>query len=112
MAFAGSMTLKYATAFTLTGTLSLVITSCGGTSSVIVLKSTFTILSTKGIIKKIPGPFTPLNLPNLNNTPLSYSLSILTDARIRIISKMKNTTAIIIGTTIIGDLLVLAWLIN
>src|SRR4030066_2192420 len=76
--FAGSITLKYTTAFTFTGTLSLVITSCGGTSMVTVLKSTLTILSTKGIIKMIPGPLVAFNLPNLNITPLSYSLRILT----------------------------------
>src|SRR4030043_618430 len=75
--FAGSITLKYTTAFTFTGTLSLVITSCGGTSMVTVLKSTLTILSTKGIIMIKPGPLVPLNLPNLNITPLSYSLKIL-----------------------------------
>src|SRR4030042_3771913 len=76
--FAGSITLKYTTAFTFTGTLSLVMTSCGGTSMVTVLRSTLIILSTNGIIRNIPGPLVPFNLPNLNITPLSYSFKILT----------------------------------
>src|SRR3982750_867812 len=48
---------KYATAFTRAGTLSFVITSCGGMFSVIVRRSTFTIRSTIGVRKKRPGPF-------------------------------------------------------
>ncbi len=48
---------KYATALTRTGTLSFVITSCGGTFSVTVRRSTFTIRSTIGISRKMPGPF-------------------------------------------------------
>src|SRR4030066_269281 len=90
--FAGSITLKYTTAFTFTGTLSLVITSCGGTSMVTVLKSTLTILSTKGIIKIIPGPLVAFNLPNRNITPLSYSLRILTADS----NNIKKTIAAII----------------
>src|SRR5207247_8217 len=42
----GSTIRKYATAFTRTGTLSFVITSCGGVLSVIVRRSTLTIWST------------------------------------------------------------------
>ena len=48
---------KYATALTRTGTLSFVITSCGGTFSVTVRRSTFTMRSTIGIRRKMPGPF-------------------------------------------------------
>ena len=44
----GATMRKYATAFTRTGTLSFVITSCGGMFSVIVRRSTFTIRSTIG----------------------------------------------------------------
>ena len=44
------------TAFTLTETLSRVITSWGGTSMVIVRRLTFTILSMKGIRRTSPGP--------------------------------------------------------
>ncbi len=53
----GSTMRKYATAFTRTGTLSFVITSCGGMFSVIVRRSTLTIRSTIGISRKRPGPF-------------------------------------------------------
>ena len=53
----GATIRKYATALTRTGTLSFVITSCGGTLSVIVRRSTFTIRSTIGISRKRPGPF-------------------------------------------------------
>ena len=53
----GSTIRKYATAFTRTGTLSFVITSCGGTLSVIVRRSTLTILSMIGISRNRPGPF-------------------------------------------------------
>ena len=53
----GSTIRKYATAFTRTGTLSFVMTSCGGMFSVIVRRSTFTIRSTIGIRRKRPGPF-------------------------------------------------------
>ena len=56
IAFFGSTIRKYATAFTRTGTLSFVITSCGGMLSVIVRRSTFTIRSTTGIRRKRPGP--------------------------------------------------------
>ena len=47
------------TAFTLTETLSLVITSCGGTSMATVRKLTRTSLSTNGMITTMPGPFPP-----------------------------------------------------
>jgi hypothetical protein len=47
---------EVATAFTRTGTLSLVITSCGGMFSVIVRRSTKITWSTNGIRRKRPGP--------------------------------------------------------
>ena len=53
----GSTTRKYATAFTRTGTLSRVMTSCGGTTSVIVRSSTCTMRSMIGMSRKRPGPF-------------------------------------------------------
>ena len=53
----GSTIRKYATAFTRTGTLSLVITSCGGTLSVIVRRSTLTIpIDERDQQEERPGP--------------------------------------------------------
>ena len=52
----GSTIRKYATAFTRTGTLSLVITSCGGMFNVIVRRSTKITWSTNGIRRNRPGP--------------------------------------------------------
>src|ERR671917_689817 len=74
----GSITLKYTTAFTFAGTLSLVISSWVGTSMVTVLRSILTILSIMGMRKKSPGPLAlPCTLPSLKITPRSYSLTIL-----------------------------------
>src|SRR5581483_1817220 len=70
---------KYATAFTRTGTLSFVITSCGGMFSVIVRRSTFTIWSTKGIFQTTPGPRVSSRRPRRNITPRSYSRMIRTN---------------------------------
>src|SRR5262245_38013205 len=69
------------TAFTFTETLSRVITSCGGTSMVIVRRLTFTILSMKGMSRTRPGPEpSPPGLktalarrPKRKMTPRSYS---------------------------------------
>ncbi len=58
IAFCGSTTRKYTTAFTLTETLSRVITSWGGTSRTTVRRSTLTICWMIGMRKKSPGPFT------------------------------------------------------
>ena len=66
------------TAFTLTETLSLVTTSCGGTSSATVRSVTFTIFSNIGMRRMSPGPRTPTNRPSRNTTPRSYSLRTLT----------------------------------
>src|SRR6476660_9434007 len=70
----GSTMRKYATAFTRTGTLSFVITSCGGIVRVIVRRSTFTIRSTTGISRNSPGPFGgSSSRPSRKTTPRSYS---------------------------------------
>src|SRR2546421_10099047 len=74
----GSTIRKYATAFTRTGTLSFVITSCGGMLSVIVRRSTFTIRSTIGIRMKSPGPFgAGSRRPRRKTMPRSYSRATL-----------------------------------
>ncbi len=49
MARAGSMTRKYSTALTFTDTLSRVMTSCDGTSSVMVRRSILYICSRNGM---------------------------------------------------------------
>ena len=58
--------------------LPLVSISCGGTSKVIVRRSTLTILSTQGSMKNRPGPRAPpLRLrPSRNMTARSYSFTI------------------------------------
>src|SRR5215213_213094 len=67
------------TALTRAGTLSRVMTSWGGTSMVMVLRSILTILSTNGKSKKSPGPLgPPCTRPRRKITPRSYSLTILT----------------------------------
>src|SRR5436190_17559296 len=74
IALFGSTILKYATALTRTGTLSLVMTSCGGMLSVIVRRSTFTIWSTIGIFQTRPGPRGgSSSRPKRNMTARSYS---------------------------------------
>src|SRR5690349_22412497 len=82
MAAFGSTIRKYATALTRTGTLSLVITSCGGTVSVIVRRSTLTIRSTTGISRNSPGPFgAGSRRPSLKTIPRSYSRATLIAAK-------------------------------
>ena len=72
------MIRKYATALTRTGTLSFVITSCGGIFSVIVRRSTLTMRSIIGIRMNQPGPFGgSRSRPSLKMTPRSYSRAIL-----------------------------------
>src|SRR5262245_2958178 len=78
------------TAFTLTDTLSRVITSCGGTSIVIVRRLTFTILSMNGTSSTSPGPEpSPPGLktalarrPKRKMTPRSYSRRMRTEEAI------------------------------
>src|ERR1043166_6070591 len=65
------------TAFTLTDTLSLVITSCAGTSIVTVRNPTFTARSIPGIRMMRPGPRSPTSSPSRNTTRRSYSRTTL-----------------------------------
>src|SRR3712207_36855 len=94
IARSGSMIRKYATAFTRTGTLSFVITSCGGTFNVTVRRSTRTILSITGMSRKRPGPFGgERRRPRRKMTPRSYSRATRIAAESR--SRMMTTTAAI-----------------
>src|SRR5262249_32667007 len=69
------------TAFTRTGTLSFVITSCGGMFKVIVRRSTRTMRSTIGIRKNSPGPLGSwTRRPSRKTMPRSYSRRTLTAA--------------------------------
>src|SRR3954447_7797344 len=89
----GATIRKYATAFTRTGTLSLVITSCGGMFSVIVRRSTRTIRSTTGIRMNSPGPFgSGSSRPSRNTIARSYS-------RITLIALMTNSSTMKTTTT-------------
>src|SRR4051794_4465395 len=100
----GATMRKYATALTRTGTLSFVITSCGGMLSVIVRRSTFTIRSTMGISRKSPGPFgSGNNRPRRKTMPRSYSRATLI-AEIRKRMTRKMTTAIATNPAAIGEL--------
>src|SRR6266849_6105956 len=92
-ALLASSTRKKMTALTLTETLSLVMTSCGGTSMVMVRRLTLTILSTSGMRRSSPGPVpSPPGLttaraclPKRKMTARSYSRRIRTAFRM-----MKN----------------------
>src|SRR5215216_2253896 len=75
-----STTRKYATASTRAGTLSRVITSCGGIVCVIVRRVTRTMRSAIGISSTRPGPFWATRRPKRKTTPRSYSRSTRTDA--------------------------------
>src|SRR3954447_7210090 len=69
-------------------------TSCGGTFSVTVRRSTFTILSTTGMSRKRPGPFGgDLRRPSRKITPRSYSRATLTDAVSRNSRNSRMTAA-------------------
>ena len=68
------------------------ITSCGSTSMVTVLRSTLIILSTIGKSRKRPGPFAlPCTRPSLKMTPRSYSLTMRT--ALARMNTTNNTTA-------------------
>ena len=71
--FTGSTTRKRTTAFTRAGTLSRVITSCGGIVSVTVRRSTRTILSTRQQRPDAGAASGSRNRPSRNATPRSYS---------------------------------------
>src|SRR5215212_1635178 len=75
-----STTRKYATASTRAGTLSRVMTSCGGIVCVIVRSVTRTIRSAIGVSSTRPGPFWATSRPKRKTTPRSYSRSTRTDA--------------------------------
>jgi hypothetical protein len=78
---------KYATAFTRAGTLSFVITSWGGMSSVTVRRSTLTIRSTIGIRMNRPGPFgSEKRRPSRKTIARSYS-------RATLIAEIRNNTS-------------------
>src|SRR6185437_6561624 len=79
MAFCGSTTRKYTTAFTFTETLSREITSWLGTSSTTVRSSTRTICWMPGIRTTRPGPLTFQKRPSWNTTPRWYSRSTRSD---------------------------------
>src|SRR5262249_40079954 len=64
-------------AFTFTETLSLVITSCAGTSMVTVRSPTLTARSRTGISSTSPGPRSPTRSPSRNTTSRSYSRTTL-----------------------------------
>src|SRR6186997_1020383 len=94
------MIRKYATAFTRTGTLSFVITSCGGTFRVTVRRSTRTILSMIGMSRKMPGPLGgDFRRPSRKITPRSYSRATRTDAERKMSSRIATAaTAISLAT--------------
>src|SRR2546428_8824885 len=91
----GATIRKYATALTRTGTLSFVITSCGGMFSVIVRRSTFTMRSTTGISRKSPGPFgSGKRRPRRKTIPRSYSrATLIAEMRKRTTRKRTTTSA-------------------
>jgi hypothetical protein len=77
--------------------LSFVITSCGGTFSVIVRRSTFTIRSTTGISRKSPGPLgSGSSRPRRKMTPRSYSRATLIAAK-RNINTRRRAAAMAIN---------------
>src|SRR5438309_5956790 len=86
------MTWNQTTARTLMVTLSLVITSCGWTSRVMVRRSILKSRSIpKGMIRKSPGPFRLMSRPKRKAPPRSYSRAMRTLIAARTIT-MKTTT--------------------
>ena len=83
---------------TRTVTLSLVITSCGGTFSVIVRRSIRTIWSMNGISRIRPGPFWAISRPSRKMTPRSYSRRILIAAARMIRMKTARTAITAMAT--------------
>src|SRR4051812_20612339 len=88
-----STTRKYATASTRAGTLSRVMTSCGGIVCVIVRSVTRTIRSANGSKNTNPGPFWATRRPKRNTTPRSYSRNTRTDAPASEIASANSTTS-------------------
>src|SRR5690349_19281955 len=96
---------KYATALTRTGTLSFVITSCGGIWSVIVRRSTLTIRSTIGMSRKRPGPFgSGKSRPSRKTMPRSYSRAtfraLIRNSTSRNRTTTRTTTAAVTTSTL------------
>src|SRR3954469_3557935 len=87
-----STTRKYATASTRAGTLSRVITSCGGIACVIVRRVTRTMRSATGMSSTRPGPFWATRRPKRNTTPRSYSRSTRTDEPARVTASTTRTS--------------------
>src|SRR6266571_5130673 len=77
------------TALTFTVTLSLVMMSWGGTSSVTVRRPTLTARSMIGHSRTSPGPFSPITRPSRNTTRRSYSRT----TRIALTSTMMTRKA-------------------
>src|SRR5687768_7764884 len=89
------------TAFTFTVTLSLVITSCGGTSIATVRKLTRTSLSMKGMMTTTPGPLPPISprasRPHRKITPRSYSRSTLNPIRSSTTTRNRSANGLASG---------------
>src|SRR5581483_6710255 len=102
----GETIRKYATALTRAGTLSLVITSCGGMFRVIVRRSTRTIRSTIGISRKRPGPFgSGYSRPRRKTIARSYSrttlIALIAKIRTRKTTMTSATMAPVIAATLL-----------
>ena len=86
---------KYTTAFTLTETLSRVMTSCFGTLSTMTRRSTRRMRCSTGQMSTSPGPLMPVKRPTVKTTARSYSLSTLSAEKMR--TAMMTTTAMTNG---------------
>src|SRR5437870_2195844 len=108
MAFWGSTTRKYTTAFTLTLTLSDVITSCVGTSITIVRRLTRTMRSMGQKTQIKPGPLgSASSRPMRKMTPRSYSRSTFSELKnqMRIIPKGTRNIAMLFTVSSMVQLL-------
>src|SRR5579859_2322989 len=65
-------------------TLSRVMTSCGGTVSVTIRRSTLLMRETNGGTRNRPGPFAPVKRPSTKITPRSYCCTTRIAERARI----------------------------
>src|SRR3972149_7034936 len=90
------------TASTFTVTLSRVMISWLGTSSVNTRRSIFTIRSTMGRIMNRPGPLAPCRRPSRKMTPRSYSWTIFTARGKRGRRRMYPKTVRILATTLLS----------
>src|SRR5581483_1940188 len=87
-------------------TLSRVITSCGGTVSVTMRKSTLLMREMNGGTRKRPGPFAPVKRPNTKITPRSYCCTTRIAERARITSTSTTTPTTNNTSRFIASLLV------